>query len=160
MNSDASPKNQLQSLVSTSSTPTDPSGAGSTIPNTQSSSDSTTSFPTSAPGPTSNGSTISTEALLNPNTTAEDASGDNGPNKVATRDKGQEFEEVREQQPLESIKEEEEATLAPVNQQIELLEHTPETVGDDGQDWVPDGDHEMKRVKVSKRSFFCCVPMI
>ncbi|KAF9478406.1 DUF625-domain-containing protein [Pholiota conissans] len=48
--------------------------------------------------------------------------------------------------------------LETVNGQIELLEHTPDNsiitgeagliVQDDGQDWVPDPDHELKRVKV------------
>ena len=56
------------------------------------------------------------------------------------------------------IKEEGEVLLEPVNNQIELLEHTPEaTVGsgdaevmvnEDAQDWIPDADHELKRVKV------------
>jgi protein phosphatase-4 regulatory subunit 3 len=50
---------------------------------------------------------------------------------------------------------------AAVNGQIELLEHTPESgvgtgvgvgliVNEEGHEWVPDGDHELKRVKVRK----------
>jgi len=56
------------------------------------------------------------------------------------------------------IKEEGEVLLGTVNGQIELLEHTPEAsvgsgdadvmVNEDAQDWIPDADHELKRVKV------------
>lgn len=72
---------------------------------------------------------------------------------MATEDKGRE-PELEVEGALESVKEEGEATLEPVNGQIELLEHTPDTVVDEGQDWLPDGDHEMKRVKVSTLACF------
>lgn len=57
-----------------------------------------------------------------------------------------------------------EVHLEAVNGQIELLEHTPENnvvagdggllLQDDGQDWIPDPDHELKRVKVCKNLYF------
>lgn len=60
------------------------------------------------------------------------------------------------------IKEEGEVLLGTVNGQIELLEHTPEAsvgsgdadvmVNEDAQDWIPDADHELKRVKVCQSS--------
>ena len=62
------------------------------------------------------------------------------------------------------IKEEGEVLLGTVSGQIELLEHTPEAsvgsgdaevmVNEDAQDWIPDADHELKRVKVCRPSFF------
>jgi protein phosphatase-4 regulatory subunit 3 len=62
------------------------------------------------------------------------------------------------QQSTESVKVEE-TVLEPVNVQIELLEHTPDVIVDDGQDWAPDGDHEMKRVKVSTSTSISVCPM-
>ena len=68
-------------------------------------------------------------------------------------------DKVREGQEPVVIKEEGELIHGTVNGQIELLEHTPEpSVGSgdaevmvndsDAQDWIPDADHELKRVKV------------
>ena len=62
------------------------------------------------------------------------------------------------------IKEEGEVLHETLNRQIELLEHTPEpSVGSgdagvmpndsDAQDWIPDADHELKRVKVCQPSY-------
>lgn len=72
-------------------------------------------------------------------------------------------EEVPQAEPLET-KQETDTPLEPANGQIELLEHTPEPAGgageaglivqEDGQDWMADSDHELKRVKVSKSSDF------
>ncbi|KIM46489.1 hypothetical protein M413DRAFT_441578 [Hebeloma cylindrosporum] len=74
------------------------------------------------------------------------------------QDKGGAEKEGPQAEPL-TIKEEGEVLLeAAINGQIELLEHTPESgagagvggliVTEEAQDWVPDGDHELKRVKV------------
>ena len=56
------------------------------------------------------------------------------------------------------IKEEGEVLLDQVNGQIELLDQPPEAMtgsnesglqmAEDGQEWLPEGDHELKRVKV------------
>ena len=67
------------------------------------------------------------------------------------------------QEPL-VIKEEGEVLRGTVNGPVELLEHTPEpSVGSgdaevmvndsDAQEWIPDADHELKRVKVSQFSY-------
>lgn len=56
-----------------------------------------------------------------------------------------------------STKDEGEALLEHTNGQIELLEGSPDVIGsgdsnfivEEGQDWAPDPDHELKRVKVS-----------
>lgn len=57
------------------------------------------------------------------------------------------------------VKEEGEVTLEHANDQIELLEHASDTivgvgeagvVTEDGHEWLAEGDHELKRVKVSK----------
>jgi protein phosphatase-4 regulatory subunit 3 len=57
------------------------------------------------------------------------------------------------------VKEEGEVTLEHANNQIELLEHASDTivgvgeagvVTEDGHEWLAEGDHELKRVKVSK----------
>ncbi|KDR84068.1 hypothetical protein GALMADRAFT_236708 [Galerina marginata CBS 339.88] len=73
------------------------------------------------------------------------------------QDKGEDAEAGNPHPEPLLIKEEGEVLLGHVNGQIELLEHTPEHgVGpgessfgsDDGHDWLPDADHELKRVKV------------
>ncbi|KAF9464813.1 component of IIS longevity pathway SMK-1-domain-containing protein [Collybia nuda] len=147
MNSDAGSENQLQSLLSTSSPTSDTLGAGSTIPsNSQQSSDLTTqpSIQSSIDLP-ENDSTPSTDALLGSSDTTK-SPGDGGGVLVAAQDKDREHD-LEVGTVLESVKDGE-AVSEPVNGQIELLEHTPETVVDEGQDWLPDSDHEMKRVKV------------
>lgn len=60
--------------------------------------------------------------------------------------------------PQTDIKEEGEVLLDTVNGQIELLDHSQEVMAgpsepgtqmaEDGQDWLSEGDHELKRVKV------------
>jgi hypothetical protein len=60
--------------------------------------------------------------------------------------------------PQTDIKEEGEVLLDPVNGQIELLDQSQEVMAgpsesatqmaEDGQDWLSEGDHELKRVKV------------
>ncbi|KAF8638593.1 hypothetical protein AX17_002134 [Amanita inopinata Kibby_2008] len=72
-----------------------------------------------------------------------------------TREQTQQPQEVQEQP---EIKEEGEVLLEQVNGQIELLEHSPDAMasssesaaqlGEDGRDWLPEADHELKRVKV------------
>lgn len=86
---------------------------------------------------------------------------------MASQDKGREPVPGGQPQSLEIVKEEGEVPLEHVNGQIELVEHTPETaagpgdsggtVGDDGHDWLPDGDHELKRVKVSGVCLASCL---
>ncbi|KAF5322390.1 hypothetical protein D9619_000547 [Psilocybe cf. subviscida] len=65
---------------------------------------------------------------------------------------------LHEEQPSDgvAIKEEGEVLLVPANGQIELLEHTDSAIlsesalslHDDGSDWLPESDQELKRVKV------------
>ncbi len=60
--------------------------------------------------------------------------------------------------PQTDIKEEGEVLLDPVNGQIELLDQSQDAMAgpsesatqmaEDGQDWLSEGDHELKRVKV------------
>jgi len=142
MNSDDGSKNQPQSLLSTSSPTTNSSGAGSTVTGPTS--------PNSNHSPANSKPNDATNPSSEPSRTVEDSVSEKGCIQAATEDKGQRSEaEGRGQQPpMESVKEEGETTLEPINVQIELLEHTPDAVVDDGHDWAPDGDHEMKRVKV------------
>jgi protein phosphatase-4 regulatory subunit 3 len=78
--------------------------------------------------------------------------------------------EVGEGQEPVVIKEEGEA-LRTVNGTVELLEHTSESsvgsgdaevmVNDsDAQDWIPDADHELKRVKVCQSSHHLSVKLL
>lgn len=71
--------------------------------------------------------------------------------------------EVAEGQEPLGVKEEGEVLRRTVNGPLELFEHTPEaSVGSgdaevmvndsDTQDWIPDADHELKRVKVCQSS--------
>ena len=79
---------------------------------------------------------------------------------IDRQDKGGAAEKEGAQAEPLVIKEEGEVLLeASVSGQIELLEHTPESgvgtgvgliVNEEGHEWVPDGDHELKRVKVRK----------
>ncbi|KAF5387750.1 hypothetical protein D9615_000680 [Tricholomella constricta] len=152
MNSDPGEKTQSQSLLASLSTSANSSGAGSTVSDSQPSSDSAAplSANTSTQDATSTDSKTSTNPLPGSSGTSQSTSVERGPSQVATGDKGRKHEPegAEQQEAVGSMKEEGEASLAPVNQQIELLEHTPDSVVDDGQDWVPDGDHELKRVKV------------
>jgi protein phosphatase-4 regulatory subunit 3 len=77
--------------------------------------------------------------------------------------------EAAQAEPL-AIKQEADVSLEVVNGQIELLEHTPEAtvvgtgeagliVQEDGQDWIPDPDHELKRVKVRKNPYLSFIPI-
>ena len=70
----------------------------------------------------------------------------------------------------EVIKEEGEVVNGTVSGPVELLEHTPEpNVGStdaevmvndsDAQDWIPDADHELKRVKVCHSSYSHHIPV-
>lgn len=86
------------------------------------------------------------------------------------QDKGGSAEvEAVQAEPL-TIKQEADVTLEAVNGQIELLEHTPEAtvvgtgetgliVQEDGQDWIPDPDHELKRVKVRKNPYLFTISL-
>jgi hypothetical protein len=141
-----------QSLLSTAS-PADLSGAGSTSPPSQHSSDSTSPNSTqNLTNSTPNDSTDEANTTQEPNGTIGYPLGGKNDSQEIAHDKGRQPESASEggepQPSTESVKAE--ATgLESVNVQIELLEHTPDVVVDDGQDWAPDGDHEMKRVKVS-----------
>ncbi|KAF8076723.1 component of IIS longevity pathway SMK-1-domain-containing protein [Lyophyllum atratum] len=151
MNSDAGHDTQPQSLLTPAAATTDPSGAGSTIPNTRLSADSTsTPLPASTLSPAPGDSNTTTTPVPEPSGSSQGTSTESASSQGATGNKGQEHvaEVAEPPQSLESIKDEREPLLHPVNQQIELLEHTPDSLIDDGQDWAPDGDHELKRVKV------------
>jgi len=74
-------------------------------------------------------------------------------------DKGGESEPANVLVGALAVKEEGEVLLESVDAQIELLEHTPEVgvgsgdpglIVEEGQEWIPDPDHELKRVKVSR----------
>ncbi|GLB34125.1 putative DUF625-domain-containing protein [Lyophyllum shimeji] len=148
MNSDPGQNTQPQSLLTCPSATVDPSGAGSTVSNTQLSTDSTSTPPssTSTHNPVPSDSKTPADPRPEQNSTPENV--ESGPSTVATGHKGGEEEAkvAEQQQHQESIKEEGEASLQ--HQQIELLERTSDSVVDGGQDWVPDDDHELKRVKV------------
>jgi hypothetical protein len=158
MNGVASQHSQSQSLLNTS-TISGPagiadhnSGAGSTsISNQQAlqhSPHQDSSPPNDTNVPSDNPSSSDPDPLM---TTAGEPPGDK--------------DQERQGQIVESvvIKEEGEVPLRTVNGQIELLEHTPEVsvgsgdaevmVNEDARDWIPDADHELKRVKV-------CQPLI
>ena len=135
-------ENQTQSLLSTSSPTTDSSGAGSTATGPTS--------PNSIPTPINPTPDAAPNPPPEPSRTREDVPAEEEDSQVATEDKGRGPEaEDGEEGRRESVRDERETASDPVNVQIELLEHTPDTVVDDGQDWAADGDHEMKRVKVS-----------
>ena len=153
MNGVGPSQDKSQSLLSTASPVTNIPGAGSTIPPSPQSSHSIS--PNSTQNLTSstlNDSTTEANTSPEPNgTIGESVQGKDDGQKVA-QDKVRESESVSEggdpQPSTDSVKAEE-TVLDSVNAQIELLEHTPDIVVDDGQDWAPDGEHEMKRVKVS-----------
>ena len=144
MNSNNCSKNHPQSLLSDSSTSTEPSGAdaGSTILNTHLSHDR----PPRKLESTSDDPKPGTEASTDPNTVENGKEINKGRGEVAIGDKSHEAET---QEDGHRIKEEPEL-IPSTNQQIELLEHVPEAGADEGQDWAQDTDNEMKRVKVSK----------
>jgi len=161
MNGVASQHSQSQSLLNTS-TISGPagiadhnSGAGSTsISNQQASFQHSPHQDSTSPNDTNLISDNSSLSDPEPLTTAgeEEAL---VPKKQPPGDKDR---EVHGQIEPVGIKEEGEVLLDTVNGQIELLEHTPEaSVGsggagvmanEDAQDWIPDADHELKRVKV------------
>ncbi|KAG6910155.1 hypothetical protein DXG01_012914 [Tephrocybe rancida] len=144
MSSDPGPSSPPQSLISSSKS----DGAGSTSLHTQ--------LPpqdTAAPLSPSTRALDDKDDLITPGelaTAPEDVNAQSGPSEVAAGVKGQKEPAEVEQQhlDLESIKEEDEGSLAPVNQQIELLEHLADSVVDEDQDWAAEGEHELKRVKV------------
>jgi len=150
MNGDGVSEDQVQPLIST----TNISGAGSASLPSQFSSPSTPPNSTqNLTNSTLNDSTAESSPPSETNgITGNPNRGEANGQQITPHDKGRESEfasEGRNPQPsMESVKAEETA-LEPVNVQIELLEHTPDAVVDDAQDWAPDGDHEMKRVKVS-----------
>jgi protein phosphatase 4 regulatory subunit 3 len=155
MNGVASQNSQPQSLLNTSTIsgpagiPDHISGAGSTSSNQQALQHSPHHDSTS-PNVTSDSPSPSD---LEPLTTTAGVTEALAPKEQPPGDKNEE-----EQEPV-FIKEEAEVLHGTVNGQIELLEHTPEpNVGSgdaevmvndsDAQDWIPDADHELKRVKV------------
>jgi protein phosphatase-4 regulatory subunit 3 len=149
MNGVGASEDQSQSLLSTASPATNLSGAGSTSPPSLQSSDLTSPNSTSS---TPNDSTAEPNTPPESNGTIGDSVEEKEGGQEMAQDKGREAESASEggepQPSTESVKLEE-TVLDSVNVQIELLEHTPDIVVDDGQDWAPDGEHEMKRVKVS-----------
>ncbi|KAG6845445.1 hypothetical protein H0H87_009353 [Tephrocybe sp. NHM501043] len=145
MSSDPGPIFQPQSLLSSSPST---SGAGSTSSNTQL-------------------STQATAASLSPSTRAADSKdslttpeehvtvseklhveGITSPLEAGAKGLDQPGEVAEQHHGLQSMKEEGDGSLVPLNQEIELLERTPDSVVDEGQDWASEGDHELKRVKV------------
>jgi protein phosphatase-4 regulatory subunit 3 len=150
MNGDGAAKDRSQSLLSTHLPATNVTGAGSTSSPSQQSPDSTSPNSTrNLTDPVPNDSTSKINSPSEPNGTIADSIEEMGARQQMTQDKGRGSQSAPEGGgPQQSVKAEE-AVVEPVNAQIELLEHTPDVVVDDGQDWAPDGDHEMKRVKVS-----------
>ena len=161
MNSVASQHSQPQSLLNTS-TISGPagiadhnSGAGSTpISNQQASFQHSSHQDSTSPNNTnltSDNSLLPDPEPLTP-TTGEDQV------LVPKEQPGDKDGEVQGQIEPAVIKEEGEVLLETVNGQIELMEHIPEAsvgsgdaevmVNEDAQDWIPDADHELKRVKV------------
>ncbi|KAG5648782.1 hypothetical protein DXG03_000131 [Asterophora parasitica] len=152
MNSEPGSKTQSQPLIVSVSTQSNSSGAGSTVSTSQLSSDSATEpeAGTSTHDTPSANSKDETDTQSDTNANPKNVNAKSGSSQVATGDKERtpEPEGAELQEAVGSIKEDGEVSLTPVNQQIELLEHIPDSVVDDGQEWVPDGDHELKRVKV------------
>ncbi|KAG6868759.1 hypothetical protein C0993_011028 [Termitomyces sp. T159_Od127] len=145
MSTDPGPISQSQSLLLLSSTPTNPCGASSTSDNTQTYSLSTTVTPHS-PNTRATESKDSTITEEEQGTALETADAEGGSSQVGEGVKGPE-QAAEHQHDLELIKEGE-GSVVPMNEQMELLEHIPDSVADEGQEWAPEGDHERKRVKV------------
>lgn len=172
MNGLASDTQQTQSLLQSTDNSTvaaDITGAGSTAI-----SDSQSSLH-DAPSSTDQHSTESNPVTPSPNEPIESAL-QSIPTNTGTESEGvRSAEVILEEQHKDGtstgdiavaessdLKQEQDLIPVPVNAQIELLEHTPEPAGgegeagivvqEDGQDWMPDSDHELKRVKVSKSS--------
>ena len=152
MNGGGASEDNLQSLLSTASSVTTISGAGSTTPLSSQLADSIS--PNSIrnlSNITPNGSTAEANTPSELSVTIGDSVGRKEDGQEGAQDKGREAESASEggelQPSMNSVKPEE-TVLDPVNVQIELLEHAPDVV-DDGQDWAPDVEHEMKRVKAS-----------
>ncbi|KAG6891694.1 hypothetical protein C0992_010097 [Termitomyces sp. T32_za158] len=144
MSTDPGPISQSQSLLLLTSTPTDPDGAGSTSDNTQTYTLDTTVAPHS---PNTRATELKDSSITKEKQDtlgATDAVGSSS--QVGESVKGPE-QAAEQQHDLESIKEREDSVV-PMNEQIELLEHIPDSVADEGQEWVAEGDHELKRVKV------------
>jgi protein phosphatase-4 regulatory subunit 3 len=156
MNGVASQHSQPQSLLNTSTisgpagTADHISGAGSTSTSNQQALQHSPHHDSTSPNDTSNNPSPSD---LEPLTTTAGETEALAPKEQPPGDK------IGEEQEPVFIKEEGEVLHGTVNGQIELLEHTPEpNVGSsdaevmvndsDAQDWIPDADHELKRVKV------------
>ena len=142
---------QSKSLLSTDSPATNISGAGSTTPPSLQSSDSISPNSTqNLTCSTPNNSTAEANTPPEPNGTIGDpVEGKDDGQKVAQAKVRESASEGGDPQPSTHSVKAEETVLSSVNAQIELLEHTPDVVADDSLDWAPDGEHEMKRVKVS-----------
>ena len=174
MNGIASQHSQAQSLLNTS-TISGPagiadhnSGAGSTSISNQQVLQHSPHQNSTSPDDTNITSDNSPLSNLEPSTTT--AAGKEG--ALAPKEQLPENKEGEVQSQIQPvvIKEEGEVLLGTVNGQIELLEHSPEAnvgsgeaevmVNEDAQDWIPDADHELKRVKVCQSSypchFYCC----
>ncbi|KAG6841834.1 hypothetical protein C0991_006241 [Blastosporella zonata] len=136
MSSDPGPKLHSPSLLSSSSST---SGAGSTSANTQ---HDTVGLSTRV--------AHFNDTNTTPNNVPDDTNAESGPSRLKSVNKSpeQSVRVAQQHHDLESMKEEGEASMAPINQQIELIEHTPDSVVDEGQDWASEGDYELKRVKV------------
>jgi len=179
MDGPAGASTELQLIPQPSSTPSDATGTGSTaVSDSQSSiqdsqspidqslsfADPTLIFPTEGwNSDSSDIPTVSSQTGEEVTWTAE-AVGD-GQDKGGG---GAEMQNVASDSLV--IKEEGEVLLGHVNGQIELLEHTPEhgasqgmnnfIVSEEGQDWIPNQDHELKRVKVRKFSYYSTVHLL
>jgi protein phosphatase-4 regulatory subunit 3 len=159
MNGVASQHSQPQSLLNTS-TISGPagiadhiSGAGSTSTSNQQALQHSPHHDSTSPNDTNLISDSPSPSDLEPLTTTA------GVTEVLVPKEQPPGDKVGEGQEPVVIKEEGEVLHGTVNGQIELLEHTPEpSVGSgdaevmvndpDAQDWIPDADHELKRVKV------------
>jgi hypothetical protein len=162
MNGVASQHSQSQSLLNTSTISDSAgiadhiSGAGSTSTSTyQQALQHSPHHDLTSPNDTNITSDCSSSSDLEPSTTTAGVT-----EALVPKEQG---DKVGEGQEL-VVKEERELLHGTVNGQIELLEHTPEpSVGSgdaevmvndsDAQDWIPDADHELKRVKVCQPSY-------
>ncbi|KAF8897883.1 component of IIS longevity pathway SMK-1-domain-containing protein [Infundibulicybe gibba] len=151
MTSNVQPQNQHQSLVQPPSAPSpNTSGAGSTS--------NIVTQPSSGSSPQQHSQII--DSAVNDSNTLPTQSGTGGAEAasenepLAGQDKGRGGEPQNTGQPG-LVKEEGEVHPEHANGQIELLEHTPDAAGGSGvaagsggDDWFPENEHEMKRVKV------------
>ena len=164
MNGVASQHSEPQSLLNTSTVSAPAgiadhiSGAGSTSTSNQQAPQPSPHHDSTSPNDTNTTSNSPPPSDLEPLTTTA------GVTEALALKEQPPGDKVGEGQEPVIVKEEGEVLHETLNRQIELLEHTPEPsvgTGDagvmvndsDAQDWIPDADHELKRVKVCQPSY-------